>query len=51
MDTDIPYRVAGLVFAVIQLLSIVILMSQVAWPVFIVFAIALAISAWYQVRQ
>ncbi|KAJ4810045.1 Multidrug resistance protein ABC transporter family isoform 1 [Rhynchospora pubera] len=48
LDTDIPYRLAGLVFALIQLLSIVILMTQVAWPVFVVFVIALVISAWYQ---
>ncbi|XP_072998587.1 putative ABC transporter C family member 15 [Typha latifolia] len=48
VDTDIPYRLAGLVFALIQLLSIIILMSQVAWPVFILFVIIIAISIWYQ---
>ncbi|RVW90888.1 ABC transporter C family member 3 [Vitis vinifera] len=31
VDTDIPYRLAGLAFALIQLLSIIVLMSQVAW--------------------
>ncbi|KAL0336015.1 UNVERIFIED_CONTAM: ABC transporter C family member 3 [Sesamum radiatum] len=31
VDTDIPYRLAGLAFALIQLLSIVVLMSHVAW--------------------
>ncbi|XP_074586209.1 putative ABC transporter C family member 15 [Curcuma longa] len=48
VDTDIPYRLAGLVFALVQLLCIIVLMSQVAWPVFILFVIAVAISIWYQ---
>ncbi|CAL9163031.1 unnamed protein product [Musa hybrid cultivar] len=48
VDTDIPYRVAGLVFALIQLLCIIILMSQVAWPVFILFIVVFTISIWYQ---
>ncbi|KAJ4960029.1 hypothetical protein NE237_019939 [Protea cynaroides] len=48
IDTDIPYRLAGLVFAIIQLLSIIILMSQVVWQVFILFLVILAISIWYQ---
>nr|DAD30653.1 TPA_asm: hypothetical protein HUJ06_009504 [Nelumbo nucifera] len=48
VDTDIPYRLAGLVFAVIQLLSIIFLMSYVAWPVLLLFLVIIAISAWYQ---
>ncbi|XAR64442.1 Xenobiotic-transporting ATPase [Bertholletia excelsa] len=48
VDTDIPYRLAGLAFALIQLLSIIILMSQIAWPVFFLFLAILAISFWYQ---
>lgn len=48
VDTDIPYRVAGLVFALIQLFSIIILMSQIAWPVFFLFVAIIAISVWYQ---
>ncbi|KAG6759096.1 hypothetical protein POTOM_035563 [Populus tomentosa] len=48
LDTDIPYRLAGLAFALIQLLSIVILMSQVAWQVFPIFLVILGISIWYQ---
>ncbi|XP_073100803.1 putative ABC transporter C family member 15 isoform X2 [Elaeis guineensis] len=48
VDTDIPYRLAGLIFALVQLLLIIVLMSQVAWPVFILFIIILAISMWYQ---
>lgn len=48
LDTDIPYRLAGLAFALIQLLSIIILMSQVAWQVFLLFLSIIGISIWYQ---
>ncbi|KAM0947029.1 putative ABC-type xenobiotic transporter [Dioscorea sansibarensis] len=48
VDTDIPYRLAGLVFALVQLLCIIVIMSSVAWPVIVVFIIVLAISYWYQ---
>ncbi|CAN6450107.1 unnamed protein product [Victoria cruziana] len=48
LDTDIPYRLAGLVFALIQLLSIIILMSQVSWKVFLVFLVVISICIWYQ---
>ncbi|KAM4120416.1 hypothetical protein ACJW30_03G129900 [Castanea mollissima] len=48
VDTDIPYRLAGLAFALIQLLSIIILMSQVSWLVFVLFLAIIAISMWYQ---
>ncbi|KAJ6769216.1 ATP-BINDING CASSETTE SUB-FAMILY C [Salix koriyanagi] len=48
VDTDIPYRLAGLAFALIQLLSIVVLMSQVAWQIFPIFLVILGISVWYQ---
>uniref|UniRef100_A0A804K4D8 Uncharacterized protein n=1 Tax=Musa acuminata subsp. malaccensis TaxID=214687 RepID=A0A804K4D8_MUSAM len=51
VDTDIPYRLAGLAFALVQLLCIVVLMSQVAWPVFILFIVTVAVSVWYQVGQ
>ncbi|XP_074310112.1 putative ABC transporter C family member 15 [Silene latifolia] len=47
-DTDITYRVAGLVFAVIQLLSIIILMSQIKWQILLIFVAVVAISGWYQ---
>ncbi|KAK9108406.1 hypothetical protein Syun_024417 [Stephania yunnanensis] len=47
VDTDIPYRVAGLAFALIQLLSIIILMSYIAWQVFLLFVAILAISVYY----
>ncbi|KAF9600270.1 hypothetical protein IFM89_005856, partial [Coptis chinensis] len=48
VDTDIPYRLAGLAFALIQLLSIIILMSYIAWQIFVLFFVILAISVWYQ---
>ncbi|XP_051122471.1 putative ABC transporter C family member 15 isoform X2 [Andrographis paniculata] len=48
VDTDIPYRLAGLAFALIQLLSVVALMSHVAWQVFILFLVVFALSLWYQ---
>ncbi|XP_027090799.2 putative ABC transporter C family member 15 [Coffea arabica] len=48
VDTDLPYRVAGLAFALIQLLSVIVLMSHVAWQVIFPFLIILAISIWYQ---
>ncbi|KAK9117460.1 hypothetical protein Sjap_016407 [Stephania japonica] len=47
VDTDIPYRVAGLAFALIQLLSIIILMSYIAWQAFLLFVAILAISVYY----
>uniref|UniRef100_A0ACD5X845 Uncharacterized protein n=1 Tax=Avena sativa TaxID=4498 RepID=A0ACD5X845_AVESA len=48
VDTDIPYRLAGLIFAIIQLISIIFIMSQIAWPIFMLFIIIISISAWYQ---
>ncbi|KAK8613852.1 hypothetical protein V6N13_101608 [Hibiscus sabdariffa] len=48
LDTDIPYRLAGLAFALIQLFSIIILMSHVAWQIFLLFVVILGISFWYQ---
>nr|XP_043627774.1 putative ABC transporter C family member 15 [Erigeron canadensis] len=49
VDVDVPYRLAGLVFALIQLLSIILLMSHVAWQIFLLCVIIIAISLWYQV--
>lgn len=51
VDTDIPYRLAGLAFALIQLLSIIVLMTVVAWQVFFLFIIILVISIWYQASK
>ncbi|RYR29747.1 hypothetical protein Ahy_B01g054237 isoform B [Arachis hypogaea] len=44
IDTNIPYRLAGLVFALIQLLSMIMLMSQVAWQLILVFLVAYYIT-------
>ncbi|KAJ6863744.1 hypothetical protein NC652_040334 [Populus alba x Populus x berolinensis] len=49
VDTDISYRVAGLAFALIQLISVIALLSNVAWPVFLLFLASFTISVWYQV--
>ncbi|RLN21894.1 putative ABC transporter C family member 15 [Panicum miliaceum] len=48
LDIDIPYRLAGLIFALIQLLSIIFIMSQIAWPIFFLFIIIIIISTFYQ---
>ncbi|GAB2220422.1 hypothetical protein Droror1_Dr00008072 [Drosera rotundifolia] len=48
VDMDIPYRVAGLAFALIQLVSVIILMCQVAWQVFFLFAAIVGVTIWYQ---
>ncbi|XP_047318964.1 putative ABC transporter C family member 15 [Impatiens glandulifera] len=48
VDTDIPHRLAGLAFALIQLMSIIVLMSQTSWLVFFMFIIIIGISVWYQ---
>ncbi|KAF5201130.1 ABC transporter ATP-binding protein/permease VMR1 [Thalictrum thalictroides] len=48
VDINIPYRLAGLVFALIQLLSVIILMCLVAWQIFPLFLAILAISVWYE---
>ncbi|KAK3160951.1 hypothetical protein QOZ80_1BG0069220 [Eleusine coracana subsp. coracana] len=48
VDIDIPYRLAGLIFALIQLLSNIFIMSQIAWPIFILFIIIISISVCYQ---
>ncbi|KAI8022119.1 ABC transporter C family member 5 [Camellia lanceoleosa] len=45
VDTNIPYRLAGLAFALIQLFCIIILMCMVSWQLPFLF---LLISVWYQ---
>ncbi|PRQ27535.1 putative xenobiotic-transporting ATPase [Rosa chinensis] len=47
VDTDITFRLGGLVFALIQLACTIILMCLVAWQVFILFLVVIAISFWY----
>ncbi|KAM1745016.1 hypothetical protein ACFX11_011826 [Malus domestica] len=48
---DIPFRLAGLVFALIQLIGSVILMSVVAWQVILLFLVIFALSAWSSLSQ
>lgn len=50
VDTDISYRVAGLVFALIELISVIAVLSHVAWQVFLLFLAIFEISVWYQVN-
>ncbi|XP_028246174.1 ABC transporter C family member 3-like isoform X1 [Glycine soja] len=48
VDIDIPLQTGALASSVIHLLGIIVVMSQVAWQVFIVFIPITAISIWYQ---
>ncbi|XP_044482645.1 ABC transporter C family member 3-like [Mangifera indica] len=48
LDMNIPYQVGAFAFSMIQLLGIIIVMSQVAWQVFLVFIPVIATSIWYQ---
>ncbi|KAI4294946.1 hypothetical protein MLD38_040781 [Melastoma candidum] len=48
VDTDIQYQVAAFAFAMIQLLGIIAVMSQVAWQVFIIFIPVITACVWYQ---
>lgn len=49
VDTSIAYQMGSVAFAVIQLVGIVAVMSQVAWQVFAVFIPVAAACFWYQV--
>ncbi|KAK8620541.1 hypothetical protein V6N13_067014 [Hibiscus sabdariffa] len=48
VDLNIPFQVGSFVFAVIQLLGIIAVMSQVAWQIFIIFIPVISICIWYQ---
>ncbi|MBA0716489.1 hypothetical protein Golax_015316, partial [Gossypium laxum] len=48
VDMDIPYQVAAFAFSVIQLLGIIIVMSQAAWQIFIIFIPVVATCILYQ---
>jgi len=50
VDTSIAYQMGSVAFAVIQLVGIIAVMSQVAWQVFVVFIPVVATCFWYQVR-
>ncbi|KAM5568125.1 putative ABC transporter C family member 15 [Rosa sericea] len=47
VDTDITFRLGGLVFALIQLVCTIILMCLVAWQLSLLFLVVVAISFWY----
>ena len=49
VDTSIAYQMGSVAFAVIQLVGIIAVMSQVAWQVFVVFIPVFAACVWYQV--
>ncbi|GAU22950.1 hypothetical protein TSUD_326790 [Trifolium subterraneum] len=46
-DIDIPYRLAGLVFAFIQLFCVISLMCLAAWQVLPLIVVVFGISIWY----
>jgi len=49
VDIDIPFQAGSFSSAVVHVLGIVAVMSQVVWQVFIAFIPITAISIWYQV--
>ncbi|KAL6848013.1 hypothetical protein ACP4OV_022141 [Aristida adscensionis] len=48
VDTSIAYQMGSVAFAIIQLVGIIAVMSQVAWQVFVVFIPVVAACFWYQ---
>ncbi|XP_074285610.1 ABC transporter C family member 3-like [Silene latifolia] len=48
VDIFIATQIGSFAFSLIQLVAIIILMSQVAWEVFVIFVPVTAISLWYQ---
>ncbi|XP_015900152.3 ABC transporter C family member 3 isoform X1 [Ziziphus jujuba] len=48
VDLDIPYRVGAVAFYIIQILSIIALLSQVAWQIFIICIPVIVASVWYE---
>ncbi|KAK1581098.1 hypothetical protein Q3G72_003061 [Acer saccharum] len=48
VDLNIPYQVGNFAFTMIQLLGIIVVMSQVAWQVILVFIPVIAMCLWYQ---
>ncbi|KAL6554898.1 Canalicular multispecific organic anion transporter 2 [Orobanche gracilis] len=48
VDTDMASLIARFAFAIIQLVGIIMVMSQVAWQVFVVFIPAIAVCVWLQ---
>ncbi|XP_065040029.1 ABC transporter C family member 3-like isoform X3 [Musa acuminata AAA Group] len=48
VDTYIPIQIGSFAFSIINLLGIILVMSQVAWPVLIIFIPVIATCIWYQ---
>ncbi|XP_044482656.1 ABC transporter C family member 3-like [Mangifera indica] len=48
VDLNVPMQIGGFAFGIIQLLAIIIVMSQVAWQAFIVFIPVISTCIWYQ---
>ncbi|XP_074367517.1 ABC transporter C family member 3-like isoform X2 [Apium graveolens] len=48
IDMNLPNQVGLFAFSIIQLLGIIVVMSQVAWQVFVVFVPVIAICIWLQ---
>ncbi|CAL4922095.1 unnamed protein product [Urochloa decumbens] len=48
VDTNIADLMGTVAFSIIQLVGIVVVMSQVAWQVFVVFIPVFAVCIWYQ---
>jgi hypothetical protein len=49
VDTHIYELMGYLLFPAIELLGTIVLMSRVAWPVFVIFVPIIVASLWYQV--
>ncbi|KAJ3688028.1 hypothetical protein LUZ61_017192 [Rhynchospora tenuis] len=48
VDTSVPYTIGAFAFSSIQLLGVVVVMSQIAWEVFIVFVPVIVLCIRYQ---
>lgn len=48
VDMNIPFQVASFAVVTIQLLGVIVVMSQAAWQVFVIFIPVTAISLWCQ---
>nr|CAB3496287.1 unnamed protein product [Digitaria exilis] len=48
VDTNIADQMGSVAFSIIQLVGIIVVMSQVAWQVFVVFIPVFAACVWYQ---
>ncbi|XVF70837.1 hypothetical protein PTKIN_Ptkin11bG0194100 [Pterospermum kingtungense] len=48
VDLSIPYQVGSFAFSIINLLGIIVVMSQATWQIFIVFIPVLSTCIWYQ---